>query len=61
MWDLDQNLEVAFINRPSELSTSQNFVGTGFQLYSFLNNDIDEISYTSQNEDMSLVLTAKIN
>jgi hypothetical protein len=33
MWDLDSNKEVAFITRPSDLSTAENFVVTGFQLY----------------------------
>jgi hypothetical protein len=30
MWDLDSNKEVAFITRPSDLSTAENFTATGF-------------------------------
>lgn len=32
MWDLEQNKEVAILNKPSELFTFNNFVNTGFKL-----------------------------
>jgi hypothetical protein len=61
LWDLDENKEVTFLNKPQEFADNEHYIATGFVTYrqfSKKQNLMSQASFFTSNESRSFLITA---